>query len=99
MSAINPVTTTGTIPLLNVPKTNDPGEGQSFGGMVSDAIDGLNNTLNKADTLTMQAATGQLTDIHNLTIATNEAALATQLTVAVRNKALEAFDEIMRMPV
>jgi flagellar hook-basal body complex protein FliE len=30
-------------------------------------------------------------------IASTEASLATQLTVAVRNKALDAFNEIMRM--
>jgi flagellar hook-basal body complex protein FliE len=32
-------------------------------------------------------------------IAATEASLATELTVAVRNKAVEAFNSIMSMPV
>ena len=47
----------------------------------------------------MQAATGDLSAIHDYTLAATEAQVATQLTVAVRNKALDAFNEIMRMPV
>ena len=40
-----------------------------------------------------------LTDVHDYMIASTEAQLATQLTVAVRNKAVDAFNEIMRMQV
>ena len=32
-------------------------------------------------------------------MAATEASVTTQLTVAVRNKAVEAFNEIMRMPI
>ena len=41
----------------------------------------------------------QLTNIHDLTIATTEAELATQLTTAVRDRAVAAFNSIMSMPV
>ncbi|MDQ1499053.1 MAG: flagellar hook-basal body complex protein FliE, partial [Actinomycetota bacterium] len=45
------------------------------------------------------AATGDLTNVHDYMIAATEASLATQLTVAVRNKAVEAFNQIMNMGV
>ena len=61
------------------------------------ALDGLQATQTKADDLAVQAATGDLTDVHDYMIAATEASLATELTVAVRNKAVEAFNEIMRM--
>ena len=40
-----------------------------------------------SDDLAVKAATGDLTDVHDYMIAANEASVATQLTVAVRNKA------------
>ena len=46
---------------------------------------------------TANRATGNLTDIHNYTIAATEAQMMTDLTVAVRDRAVEAFNEIMRM--
>ncbi len=52
-----------------------------------------------ADSLAVQAATGDLTNVHDYMIAATEASLATELTVAVRNKAVEAFNQIMNMGV
>lgn len=73
--------------------------GQEFGAMVLDGIDRLEGIQDKADGLAVQAATGNLTNIHDYTLAATEAEVATKLTVAVRNKALESFTEIMRMNV
>ena len=53
----------------------------------------------KADDLALKAATGDLQSIQDYTIASTEAQLLTQLTVAVRNKAVEAFNDIMRMQI
>jgi flagellar hook-basal body complex protein FliE len=60
-------------------------------------LDTLQASQNNADSLAVQAATGNLTDIHSYTIAATEAQLMTDLTVAVRDRAVEAFNEIMRM--
>ena len=73
--------------------------GAAFGDMVLDGLDKLEGVQDKADTLAVQAATGDLNDIHDYTIAATEASVTAQLTVAVRNKALESFNEIMRMPI
>ncbi|WP_181313155.1 flagellar hook-basal body complex protein FliE [Nocardioides campestrisoli] len=70
-----------------------------FGDLVLDGLDRLEGVQDRADKLAVQAATGDLAAMHDYTIAATEAAVTTQLTVAVRNKALEAFNEIMRMQV
>ncbi|WP_067473275.1 flagellar hook-basal body complex protein FliE [Actinomadura hibisca] len=71
--------------------------GAGFADMLAQGLEGLQATQAKADTLGVQAATGSLTDVHDYMIASTQASLATQLTVAVRDKAVNAFNEIMRM--
>ena len=73
--------------------------GSAFGDMVLDGLDRLESVQDKSDKLAVQAATGDLDDIHDYTVAATEASVTAQLTVAVRNRALEAFNEIMRMPI
>lgn len=75
------------------------GPDNEFGSMVLDGLDRLEGLTDKADSLAVQAATGKLENIHDYTIAASEASVATQMTVALRNKAVEAFNEIMRMQV
>jgi flagellar hook-basal body complex protein FliE len=89
---------------ITPPATTDPtaatGAGASgFGNALVQALDGVQSTQNTADQVAQLAATGDLTNIHDLTIATSEAELTTQLTTAVRDKAVAAFNAIMSMPV
>jgi len=76
-----------------------PGIGSSFGELVVDGLERMEAVQDRSDKLAVQAATGDLASMHQYTIAATEAAATTQLTVAVRNKAIEAFNEIMRMQV
>jgi flagellar hook-basal body complex protein FliE len=71
----------------------------AFGDMLTHGIDNLEAVQDKSDSLAVQAATGDLQNIHDYTLAATEASVTAQLTVSVRNRALEAFNEIMRMPI
>jgi len=73
--------------------------GSSFASMLADQLDAVSAAQNKADNLALKAATGDLQSIQDYTIASTEAQLLTQMTVTVRNRAVEAFNDIMRMQV
>lgn len=92
--SIAPVMPAGTEAVNGPSKT-----GAAFGDMLVQGLDHLESVKDKADQLAVQAATGDLDDIHDYTLAATEASVTAQLTVAVRNRAMEAFQEIMRMPI
>lgn len=73
--------------------------GVDFASILSGGLERLQSVHDRADNLAVQAATGDLSNLHDYTIAATEAQVTTQLTAAVRNKALEAFTEIMRMSI
>ncbi|WP_432546540.1 flagellar hook-basal body complex protein FliE [Kineococcus sp. SYSU DK004] len=75
------------------------GTGGDFAALLAGGLERLQGLQSSADQLAVRAATGDLTDVHDYMIASNEAQLATQLTTAIRNKAVEAFNEIMRMQI
>jgi flagellar hook-basal body complex protein FliE len=85
---VAPLSTVGNAPASS---------GADFAAQLSRGLENLQGLQSKADDLAVQAATGTLTDVHDYMIASTEASLATELTVAVRNKAVDAFNEIMRM--
>jgi flagellar hook-basal body complex protein FliE len=95
VSAVNP------LPALSPVGASDASgpssSGADFGAMVAQGLQRLQHVQDTADELAVQAATGRLTDVHDYMIAATEASLATNLAVAVRNRALESFNEIMRM--
>jgi flagellar hook-basal body complex protein FliE len=70
---------------------------EDFAGMLSKGLESVQATQKKADDLAVQVADGTLKDPAQYTMAANEASLGLEMTLAVRNKALDAFQEIMRM--
>jgi len=89
----------GAQPTAAAGTADTSGASGNFGNVVVNALQGVQDTQDTANNLAVQAATGDLTDVHNYTIAATEASLQTQLTVAVRDRAVEAFNQIMAMQV
>lgn len=88
------------LPTLPTPAVGAPAASPSnFGDMVTGALGQLEQTQATADNMASQMAAGKLTDVHDYMIAATEATLSTELTVAVRNKAVEAFQSIMSMQI
>ena len=73
--------------------------GPDFGQFLANGLQQFEGLQDQTSQLAVSAATGDLSAIHDYTITATEAAVATQLTTAVRNKALEAFQSIMQMPI
>ena len=73
------------------------GPSADFPGMLSKGLESVQASQSKASDLAVQVANGTLQDPAQYTMASTEAALGLQLTMAIRNKAVEAFQEIMRM--
>jgi flagellar hook-basal body complex protein FliE len=91
----------GVAPVAPTPATSvataPSGSGTDFAGVLSKGLDSLQATQNTADSLAVKAATGDLTDISQYTIAATQASLATQLASTLRTKAVDAFNQIMGM--
>ena len=98
--------TTTTTALVGQPTAATPptealgaqaGAGGGFGSALNNALDSLQATQANADNLATQAATGTLTNVADYMVAAEQANIQTQLTAAVKNNALQAFQQIMGM--
>lgn len=71
----------------------------NFKELLDQAISDVNDMQKSADTKIAQFSAGEVTDPHEVMIAIEEASLALQYTMQIRNKMLDAYQEIMRMQV
>ena len=72
---------------------------KSFGDVLTQAIERADNTVVNANNAVHDLATGKAVSSHEVMIQLEEANLALQWTIQLRNRALEAYQEIIRMPL
>jgi len=74
-------------------------EDKSFGEIIKSSIADVNKLQKDSDNAVRNLVTGEETDIHKTMIIMEKAGISFQLTMAVRNKIIEAYETIMRMQI
>ena len=94
---------TGTAPLTTPgAPSGKVGDGSSSGGSFADALTRLVDSTDESSAQANEAITGMLNktgDVHDAMIALQRAEMSLQLTVQIRNKIVQAYQDIMRMPI
>ncbi|WP_462410733.1 flagellar hook-basal body complex protein FliE [Neobacillus sp. Marseille-QA0830] len=71
----------------------------SFGNLLNQYIQEANGNVQDFETKSLALAKGEDINLHDVTIAAQKASIAVTLTTQVRDKAVEAYQEIMRMQI
>lgn len=80
-------------------KATAPGQGQDFRNSLAGALRQVNELQLQAEDLARALAAGQAQDLHQVMLAAEKANLSLQFTLQIRNKVIEAYQEIMRIQV
>lgn len=72
-------------------------DGSGFAASLTGAVDNLQQLQSTSNQLAVSAVTGNLNDIQDATIAATRAQVTLELVASMRNKGVDAFNEIMRM--
>lgn len=81
-------------------KTSTPYEAQQdFATVLKESMNKVNEAQVESDSLTSKLANGEDVELHTVMIASKKASLTMQATLEVRNKVVEAYQEMMRMSI
>ncbi len=100
---MNPIQVNIPSQIVNLPslgKTNKIQEdgGESFGQMLKSFVQDVNALQHNSGDMEKKFLTGEVTDVHQVMLAAEEASVAFELLMEIRNKLLESYKEIIRTP-
>lgn len=87
------------IPLSLGRKEESSGTGDSFGKLLKNSMEEVNQLQNEADRSIEQLVAGESKNLHETMIAMEKANISFRLMLEVRNKIIEAYQDVMRMQV
>lgn len=83
----------------NIPSTQQSNGSSSFGDTLNQYIQKADSSIKNAENQAVLVAKGQAVNLHDMTIASQQANIALGLTVQIRDKMLEAYQEMMRLQI
>lgn len=87
---------TNSLPTINKPQSTAD---SSFGSLLNQYIQDANGAVKDFESKSLSLAKGEAINLHEVTIAAQKASIAVSLTTQVRDKAVEAYQEMMRMQI
>ncbi len=102
---MNPISGVSGAMVSRLTAANDGGtqlktqNGQGFGDAVINAMQSVSDAETHADSLAVSIAAGEEGSVSDLMVAASKATLSIELMAQIRNRAVEAYQEIMRMQV
>jgi flagellar hook-basal body complex protein FliE len=94
---ITPIAAAGSRPSLPALPDSPVPVGDGFANALMNGLQQVSGLEHRADALIEDVAIGGKTQVHEVMVATTEAGLAVDMLVQVRDRAMEAYSEIMRM--
>jgi flagellar hook-basal body complex protein FliE len=85
--------------LPELKKVDTNSNNTSFSEILKNELDKVNDIQLNAEQATQDLLTGKATDVHQVLIATEEAKLSLEMAVQIRNKLVDAYQEISRMQI
>jgi flagellar hook-basal body complex protein FliE len=76
-----------------------PLSGPAFGQRISEGLQALNEQLLASQVDLQRLATGEAENLHEIMVRLEESRISLQLMLQVRNRVLEAYQDVMRMQV
>lgn len=99
LAALNSITASaaGTASSALATPSTGPSPASPFGDLLVDAVGQVNRLEEQASTAVSGLMTGSGVDVHQAMIATQKASMAFELSLAIRNKAVQAYQQVIGM--
>ncbi len=99
VSGISGAMLSGLTPVADRGTAAGPAIGTGFGDAVKSALQNVSDAEREAESIAVAIATGEDRSVSDLMVAASKATLSVELMSQIRNRAVEAYQEIMRMQV